>query len=132
MGAMTHYIRACCEERIIVPKVNFAGYKVNVPGHPLLRVGFGVLLVIGGLLGFLPVVGFWMVPLGLLVLSVDFPPVRRFQAKCHGQNRLLAAQALARPCQNNRLWRAAGRKALGILEASPRIELGCKDLQSSA
>ena len=32
-----------------------------------------------GLLGFLPIVGFWMVPLGLVVLSVDFPPVRRFR-----------------------------------------------------
>ncbi len=62
-----------------MPKVTFAGYKVNVPGNPLLRVAFGVLLIIGGLLGFLPIVGFWMVPLGLVVLSVDFSPVRRFR-----------------------------------------------------
>ena len=60
-------------------KVNFAGHKVNVPGHPLLRMGLGVLLVIGGLLGFLPILGFWMIPLGLIVLSVDLPPVRRFR-----------------------------------------------------
>ena len=60
-------------------KVNFAGYKMNVPGHPLLRVGLGVLLVIGGLFGFLPILGFWMIPLGLVVLSVDLPPVRRFR-----------------------------------------------------
>ena len=39
--AITPYIRPSSEERIIVPKINFAGYKVNVPGHPLLRVGFG-------------------------------------------------------------------------------------------
>jgi hypothetical protein len=65
--------------RITMPKVTFAGYKVNVPGNPLLRVAFGILLIIGGLLGFLPIVGFWMVPLGLVVLSVDFPPVRRFR-----------------------------------------------------
>ena len=32
-----------------------------------------------GLLGFLPVLGFWMLPLGLLVLSVDFPIVRRWR-----------------------------------------------------
>jgi hypothetical protein len=76
---MPHYIRACCEGRIIVPKVNFAGYKVYVPGNPLLRVALGLLLIIGGFLGFLPIVGFWMIPLGLLVLSVDFPPVRRFR-----------------------------------------------------
>ncbi len=59
-------------------KVNFAGYKLKVPGHPLLRMLAGVALVIGGTLGFLPVLGFWMIPLGLAVLSIDFPPVRRF------------------------------------------------------
>ncbi len=41
------------------------------------RIIIGVLLVIGGLLGFLPILGFWMVPLGLLVLSQDLPYVRR-------------------------------------------------------
>jgi len=30
-------------------------------------------------LGFLPVLGFWMIPLGLLVLSVDLPAVRRWR-----------------------------------------------------
>ena len=52
---------------------------MNVPGHPVLRMGVGVLLVIGGLLGFLPILGFWMIPLGLMVLSIDLPPVRRFR-----------------------------------------------------
>lgn len=42
-----------------------------------LRKGIGVLLVIGGLLGFLPILGFWMVPLGLALLAVDYPVVRR-------------------------------------------------------
>jgi len=42
-----------------------------------LRKIIGVLLVIGGLLGFLPVLGFWMVPLGLALLAVDYPIVRR-------------------------------------------------------
>lgn len=37
-----------------------------------------VLLIIGGLLGFLPVLGFWMLPLGLSLLAVDFPVVRRW------------------------------------------------------
>ncbi len=42
-----------------------------------LRKIIGVLLVIGGLLGFLPILGFWMVPLGLALLAVDYPVVRR-------------------------------------------------------
>jgi hypothetical protein len=37
------------------------------------RVAIGVLLVIGGLLGFLPILGFWMLPLGLVVLAQDVP-----------------------------------------------------------
>ena len=43
----------------------------------LLRKAIGVLLVIGGLLGFLPVLGFWMLPLGIALLAVDYPIVRR-------------------------------------------------------
>ena len=39
----------------------------------------GILLIAGGLLGFLPVLGFWMIPLGFLVLSVDLPAVRRWR-----------------------------------------------------
>ncbi len=41
------------------------------------RIIIGVLLVVGGILGFLPILGFWMVPLGLLILSQDLPYVRR-------------------------------------------------------
>jgi hypothetical protein len=41
------------------------------------RVTVGVLLLIGGLLGALPVLGFWMIPLGLLVLSIDFQWARK-------------------------------------------------------
>ncbi len=59
--------------------VKFLGRKVPVPGHPILRAILGLALVAGGFLGFLPVLGFWMLPLGLLILSIDFPPVRRFR-----------------------------------------------------
>jgi hypothetical protein len=45
----------------------------------LLRIPIGILLVVGGFLGFLPVLGFWMVPVGVAVLSVDIPVVRRFR-----------------------------------------------------
>ena len=44
-----------------------------------LRLPLAVLLVIGGLFGFLPILGFWMVPLGLIILSVDIPVVRRWR-----------------------------------------------------
>lgn len=48
--------------------------------HPssLVRASVGVSLVIAGVLGpFLPVLGLWMVPMGLVLLSVDFPVARR-------------------------------------------------------
>jgi hypothetical protein len=38
-------------------------------------------LVLLGLVGFLPILGFWMVPLGLLILSADIPMVRRFNRR---------------------------------------------------
>ena len=45
--------------------------------NPWTRRVAGILLVIGGLLGFLPVLGFWMLPLGLILLSDDIPSLRR-------------------------------------------------------
>ena len=47
----------------------------------LLRLPLGVLLILGGFVGFLPVLGFWMVPLGLLVLSYEFAMVRRHRRR---------------------------------------------------
>lgn len=51
--------------------------------HPnvWLRRSVGAALIVGGLLGFLPVLGFWMLPLGLLVLSDDIPWVRRHRRR---------------------------------------------------
>ena len=43
----------------------------------LSRKILGILLLLGGLLWFLPILGLWMVPLGLLILSVDFRWARR-------------------------------------------------------
>jgi hypothetical protein len=62
-------------------RARFAGYEIRLPGHPFMRIGLGILLVGGGLVGFLPILGFWMIPLGLVILSVDLPPVRRFRRR---------------------------------------------------
>ena len=45
------------------------------------RIALGSGLVFCGLLGFLPILGFWMIPLGLVVLSQDIPAVRRFRRR---------------------------------------------------
>ena len=39
---------------------------------PVLRKTIGVSLIICGILGFLPILGFWMIPIGLIVLSADY------------------------------------------------------------
>ena len=42
---------------------------------PGLRLVAGLLLILGGVLGFLPVLGFWMIPLGLGVAALDVKPL---------------------------------------------------------
>jgi len=42
-----------------------------------LRSLLGLLLVVAGLLGFLPILGFWMIPLGGALIALDVPPLRR-------------------------------------------------------
>jgi hypothetical protein len=48
------------------------------------RWPLGVVLIVGGLFGFLPVLGFWMVPLGALLIGEDIPPVRRVTLRLLG------------------------------------------------
>jgi hypothetical protein len=60
-----------------VRKITLFGRTFNLPRSRALRITIGCLLVLGGCLGFLPVLGFWMIPLGLLVLSSDFAAIRR-------------------------------------------------------
>ncbi len=54
---------------------------IKLPQSRTLRIILGVALLIGGILGFLPVVGFWMIPLGILVLSQEFHLVRRWRRR---------------------------------------------------
>lgn len=42
-----------------------------------IRLPLGLLLVAGGFLGFLPVLGFWMLPLGLLLIALDVPLLQK-------------------------------------------------------
>ena len=60
-------------------KVRIFNSHWHLPKSKPLRIGLGVVLVGCGLLGFLPVLGFWMIPLGFLVLSVDLRVVRRWR-----------------------------------------------------
>ncbi len=47
------------------------------PETQWVRIPAASVLIIGGLLGFLPILGFWMLPFGALLLAEDFPVLRR-------------------------------------------------------
>ena len=55
--------------------------KSSMPGTRTGRIIVGSLLIVGGVVGFLPILGFWMIPLGLFMLSQDFATVRRFRRR---------------------------------------------------
>ena len=44
---------------------------------PGVRSVVGCLFIIGGIFGFLPILGFWMLPLGIAFVALDVPPARR-------------------------------------------------------
>ena len=56
---------------------------------PVVRSVVGVLFMIGGVLGFLPILGFWMIPLGAAFIALDIPPMRarihRWMEKLHAK-----------------------------------------------
>lgn len=62
-------------------EIVFLGRVFRVPQARWLRIVLGTVLVVLGLFGFLPVLGFWMIPLGLLILSQDLPSVRRWRRR---------------------------------------------------
>src|SRR5262245_46214793 len=64
-----------------MPRIRIGQHSVPLPATRIAPLAVGLLLIIGRLLGFPPVFGFWMVPLGLLVLSYDLPQVRRWRRR---------------------------------------------------
>ncbi len=62
-------------------KVKLGGREVALPRSRFLRIALGIALILGGLFGFLPILGFWMLPLGLLVLSYDLSFARRWRRR---------------------------------------------------
>jgi purine-cytosine permease-like protein len=57
--------------------IHFHFHRLKKTEKVWVRRAAGILLCIGGMLGFLPVLGYWMFPLGLALLAVDWPFARR-------------------------------------------------------
>jgi purine-cytosine permease-like protein len=62
-------------------KIHIFGREYAMPRSRALRVLIGSVLIVFGIFGFLPVLGFWMVPLGLFILSYEFHIVRRLRRR---------------------------------------------------
>lgn len=50
--------------------------RLRQPGGAWVRIPAGIVLVMGGFLWFLPILGLWMLPLGVLLLTIDVPFLR--------------------------------------------------------
>jgi hypothetical protein len=68
--------------------------RVRRPDAVWLRLPLAIALIVGGVLGFLPLLGFWMLPLGLALLAFELPFLRAPLARFLGFiNRKLSPQA---------------------------------------
>jgi hypothetical protein len=50
----------------------FIGW-LRKPSSILVRIPLAILLIVGGIFSFLPILGLWMLPLGLLLFAQDVP-----------------------------------------------------------
>lgn len=51
--------------------------KLRHPDARWFRIPIGLLCMVGGVFSFLPVLGIWMLPLGLLLIAYDVPFLRK-------------------------------------------------------
>jgi len=61
--------------------ITVLGRTIRMPRSRALRVAIGILMIVFGLFGFLPVLGFWMIPVGFFILSYEFAMVRRWRRR---------------------------------------------------
>jgi hypothetical protein len=64
-------------QKLILRALRQANYYGSRKLRPGLRILAGLLFVVGGVFGFLPILGFWMIPVGLLLIALDIPRLRR-------------------------------------------------------
>jgi len=64
------------QARVPGPVARFLKF-MRRPAMMLVRIPLGILLVIGGIFSILPLLGIWMLPLGLLLLAVDLAFLRK-------------------------------------------------------
>ena len=50
--------------------------RIRSSAATMVRIPLAVVLIAAGLVGFLPILGFWMIPLGLALIALDVPFLR--------------------------------------------------------
>lgn len=68
-------------ERELPPRFAATLRWLRHPASHLARWLAAVVLVVGGVFSFLPVLGLWMLPLGLMLIAADVPFLRRPMAR---------------------------------------------------
>lgn len=68
------------EGRLPARSARFVGW-LRKPSSRYARIPLAVLLIAGGILGFLPVLGLWMLPLGLLLFAQDVSVLQKPMAR---------------------------------------------------
>jgi hypothetical protein len=71
------------EGRLPPRLARFVGW-LRRPSSRLVRIPLAILLILGGIFSFLPVLGLWMLPLGLLLFAQDVPMLQKPMARMLG------------------------------------------------
>jgi hypothetical protein len=74
---------AWLEGRLPPRLARFVGW-LRKPSSRLVRIPLAILLIAGGIFSFLPVLGLWMLPLGLLLVAQDVPMLQKPTARMLG------------------------------------------------
>src|SRR5436189_3965653 len=64
------------EQRLAPGPARFVRW-LRQPSSRYVRIPLAVLLIVGGIFSFLPVLGLWMLPLGLLLFAQDVPVLQK-------------------------------------------------------
>ena len=60
----------------LIPPLRKPLVMLQSDGFRLVRLPLALIFIAGGLLWFLPILGLWMLPFGLLLVAVDLPLLR--------------------------------------------------------
>jgi hypothetical protein len=64
------------EAKLSPRPARFVGW-LRRPSSMLVRIPLAILLMVGGVFSFLPVLGLWMLPLGLALIAQDVPLLQK-------------------------------------------------------